>query len=50
MIAMAPERAPDDGFDAVLARLLDGAEKRVELLVAGGSQSVPLDEAVTDEP
>jgi len=84
IIAMAPERAPDDGFDAVLARLrkvvehleagqlsledsltayedgialarrghelLDGAEKRVELLVAGGSQSVPLDEAVTDEP
>lgn len=30
--------------------LLDGAEKRVELLIAGGSQSVPLDEAVTDEP
>ena len=84
MSAMAPERAPDDGFDAVLTRLrkvvehleagqlsledsltayeegialarrghelLDGAEKRVELLVAGGSQSVPLDEAVTDEP
>jgi exodeoxyribonuclease VII small subunit len=84
MSAMAPERAPDDGFDAVLARLrkvvehleagqlsledsltayeegialarrghelLDGAEQRVELLVAGGSQSVPLDEAVTDEP
>jgi len=84
MIAMAPERAPDDGFDAVLARLrkvvehleagqlsledsltayedgialarrghelLDGAERRVELLVAGGSQTVPLDEAATDEP
>jgi exodeoxyribonuclease VII small subunit len=30
--------------------LLDGAEKRVELLIAGGSQSVPLDEAATDEP
>lgn len=85
-----PERAPDDGFDAVLARLrkvvehleagqlsledsltayeegiglarrghelLDGAEHRVELLVAGGGASgvppltVPLDEAVTDEP
>jgi len=82
--AMAPELAPDDGFDAVLARLrkvvehleagqlsleesltayedgialarrghelLDGAERRVELLVAGGSQTVPLDEAATDEP
>ncbi|HVK77648.1 MAG TPA: exodeoxyribonuclease VII small subunit [Kofleriaceae bacterium] len=30
--------------------LLDGAEKRVELLIAGGSQSVPLDEAVVDDP
>ncbi len=30
--------------------LLDGAEKRVELLIAGGSQSVPLDEAATDDP
>ena len=30
--------------------LLDGAEKRVELLIAGGAQSVPLDEAATDEP
>lgn len=30
--------------------LLDGAEKRVELLIAGGSQSIPLDEAATDEP
>ena len=30
--------------------VLDGAEKRVELLIAGGSQSVPLDEAATDEP
>ena len=29
--------------------LLDGAEKRVELLIAGGSQSVPLDEAATDD-
>ena len=28
--------------------LLDGAEKRVELLIAGGSQSVPLDEAAAD--
>ncbi len=84
IVPMAPERAPDDGFDAVLARLrkvvehleagqlsledsltayeqgialarrghelLDGAERRVELLVAGGSQAVPLDEAATDEP
>ena len=31
-------------------QLLDGAEKRVELLIAGGSQSVPLDEAATDDP
>ena len=31
-------------------QLLDGAERRVELLVAGGSQSVPLDEAATDHP
>ena len=31
-------------------RLLDGAERRVELLIAGGSQSVPLDEAPTDTP
>ena len=30
--------------------VLDGAERRVELLVAGGSQTVPLDEAATDEP
>jgi exodeoxyribonuclease VII small subunit len=30
-------------------KLLDGAEKRVELLIAGGSQSVPLDEAATDD-
>ncbi|MBE7448869.1 MAG: exodeoxyribonuclease VII small subunit [Kofleriaceae bacterium] len=30
--------------------LLDGAEKRVELLIAGGAQSVPLDEAATDDP
>jgi len=29
--------------------LLDGAEQRVELLVAGGSQSVPIHEAVLDE-
>lgn len=44
--------AYEDGI--ALARrgheLLDGAEKRVELLVAGGSQAVPLDEAATDEP
>jgi exodeoxyribonuclease VII small subunit len=43
--------AYEDGI--ALARrghqLLDGAEQRVELLVAGGSQSVPLDEAITDE-
>lgn len=43
--------AYEDGI--ALARrghvLLDGAEKRVELLVANGSQSVPLDEAATDE-
>ncbi|MBP8809122.1 MAG: exodeoxyribonuclease VII small subunit [Kofleriaceae bacterium] len=31
-------------------QLLDGAERRVELLVAGGTQTVPLDEAATDEP
>lgn len=31
-------------------RLLDGAERRVELLIAGGSQSVPLDEAPADLP
>lgn len=30
--------------------LLDGAEKRVELLIAGGAQSVPLAEAATDDP
>ena len=30
-------------------QLLDGAERRVELLVAGGTQSLPLDEAATDE-
>jgi len=29
--------------------LLDGAEKRVELLIAGGA-SVAIDEAATDEP
>ena len=29
--------------------LLDGAEQRVELLVANGSQSIPLDEAATEE-
>lgn len=29
--------------------LLDGAERRIELLVAGGSQAIPLDEAATDE-
>ncbi|MEZ4399522.1 MAG: exodeoxyribonuclease VII small subunit [Kofleriaceae bacterium] len=29
--------------------LLDGAERRVELLVAGGAPAVPLDEALTDE-
>jgi len=31
-------------------QLLDGAEQRVELLVAGGARSVPLDEAPADEP
>lgn len=31
-------------------QLLDGAERRVELIVAGGSQTIPLDEAVPDEP
>ncbi len=31
-------------------KLLDGAERRVELLIAGGSQAVPLDEAATDAP
>ena len=30
--------------------LLEGAERRVELLIAGGSQAVPLDEAATDTP
>lgn len=30
--------------------LLDGAERRVELLVAGGARSVPLAEAATDDP
>ena len=30
--------------------LLDGAERRVELLIAGGAQSIPLDEAATDHP
>ena len=31
-------------------KLLDGAERRVELLIAGGAQAVPLDEAPTDSP
>ena len=30
--------------------LLDGAARRVELLIAGGSQSGPLDAAATDTP
>lgn len=30
--------------------LLEGAEKRVELLVAGGTRSVPLDDVAADEP
>lgn len=29
--------------------LLDGAERRVDLLIAGGAQSVPLDEAGPDD-
>ncbi len=31
-------------------QLLEGAEKRVELLIAGGARSVPLDEVAADEP
>ena len=31
-------------------KLLDGAERRVELLIAGGAQAVPLDLAATDHP
>ena len=31
-------------------KLLDGAERRVELLIAVGAQAVPLDEAATDAP
>ena len=84
-VAMADlEARPDEGFDAVLARLrkvverlesgnlsleesltvyeegvalaqrghalIDGAERRVELLIAGGTQAVPLDLAATDPP
>jgi exodeoxyribonuclease VII small subunit len=29
--------------------LLDGAEQRVDLLIGGGAQTVPLDEAAPDE-
>lgn len=31
-------------------QLLEGAEKRVELLVAGGARAVPLDDVAADDP